>query len=161
MLDWQDRMFAFDYDSSGKINRLVAYRRGNGAIFILKNDPGNKSFVPVYMEGRPRNGIGGYGIKSDMDTVFAFDWNHSGHADHLVFYTPSEKGFAGVGRTESGWSTVFSSDEGVGGSSLDNSTDAITPFGYLGSGSMDTLVVSRREADKWPVLFWSILRCWA
>ena len=73
MLDWQDRMFAFDYDSSGKVYHLVAYRRGNGAIFILKNDRENKSFVPVDVEGGAGNGIGGHGIKSDMDTVFAFD----------------------------------------------------------------------------------------
>ncbi len=41
-----DQAFAFDYDSSGKLDRLVLYRPGTGTIWILNNSALN--FAPVY-----------------------------------------------------------------------------------------------------------------
>jgi hypothetical protein len=81
-----DQAFAFDYDSSGKLDHLVLYRPGTGAIFILKNNEGQ--FIPVYEQGDPGSGIGGYDLESAADQAFAFDYDSSGKLDHLVLYRP-------------------------------------------------------------------------
>jgi DNA-binding winged helix-turn-helix (wHTH) protein len=77
-----DRVFAFDYDHSGKLDNLLLYRPGTGLLAILKN--ANGIFTPVY-EG---SGVGGYDLKSWHDRAFAFDYDHSGKLDHLVLYRP-------------------------------------------------------------------------
>jgi hypothetical protein len=45
-------------------------------------------FSPVYAQGDPGNGIGGYDLKSTADQAFAFDYDSSGRLDHLVLYRP-------------------------------------------------------------------------
>jgi hypothetical protein len=34
----EDRVLAFDYDHSGKLDHLVLYRPGTGAIYIVRSD---------------------------------------------------------------------------------------------------------------------------
>jgi hypothetical protein len=46
------------------------------------------AFRPVYNQGDPGNGIGGYDLASSADRVFAFDWDSSGKLDHLALYRP-------------------------------------------------------------------------
>jgi hypothetical protein len=58
-----------------------------GTIWILENNGGN--FVPVYAQGDPGNGIGGYDLKSPADLSLAFDYDGSGKQDHLVLYRPN------------------------------------------------------------------------
>lgn len=82
-----DRVFAFDYEHSGKLDHLVLYRPGTGTIWILRNKDG--AFTPVYQEGCPGKGIGGYDLLDPEDYIFAFDYDHSGCADHLVLYRPA------------------------------------------------------------------------
>ena len=81
-----DRAFAFDYNSSGKMDHMALYRPGTGTMWILRNNAGN--FTPVYAQGAPGNGIGGYDLADTLDRVFAFDYNSSGQLDHLVLYRP-------------------------------------------------------------------------
>jgi hypothetical protein len=81
-----DQVFAFDYEHSGKLDYLVCYRPGSGAIFILKNN--NGQFTAVYAQGDPGSGIGGFDLKNTADHVFAFDYDSTGKADHLVCYRP-------------------------------------------------------------------------
>jgi hypothetical protein len=77
-----DRVFAFDYDHSGKPDHLVLYRPGTGIVRILKNVDG--VFSSVY-EGK---GIGGYDLLAHNDQAMAFDYDRSGKLDHLAFYRP-------------------------------------------------------------------------
>src|SRR5215472_15647761 len=81
-----DQAFAFDYDSSGKLDHLALYRPGTGTIWILQNNGGQ--FTPVYAQGDPGNGIGGYDLRSTADQAFAFDYDGSGKLDHLALYRP-------------------------------------------------------------------------
>jgi hypothetical protein len=46
-------------------------------------------FVPVYHQGDPGAGIGGYDLKSPADRAFAFDYDSSGKLDHLALYRPA------------------------------------------------------------------------
>lgn len=52
-----DKAFALDYDSSGKLDHIVVYRPGQGAIYILKNS--GLVFSAVFKQGDPGSGIGG------------------------------------------------------------------------------------------------------
>jgi hypothetical protein len=79
-----DLSFAFDYDSSGKVDHLVLYRPGTGTCWILGNS--NGAFRAKYARGDPGNGIGGYDLQSPADRGLAFDYDSSGKLDHLVFY---------------------------------------------------------------------------
>src|SRR5258708_4098050 len=81
-----DRAFAFDYDGTGKLDHLALYRPGTGTIWILKNTGG--TFTPVYAQGDPGAGIGGYDLKSGADQAFAFDYDGSGKLDHPTLYRP-------------------------------------------------------------------------
>src|SRR2546429_5531773 len=45
-------------------------------------------FSPVYQQGDPGNGIGGYDLRSPADRAFAFDYDGSGRLDHLALYRP-------------------------------------------------------------------------
>ena len=71
----------------GKLDHLALYRPGTGTIWILKNNGGN--FSPVYAQGEPGAGIGGYDLLSAADRAFAFDYDSTGKLDHLVLYRPA------------------------------------------------------------------------
>ncbi|MEO0828463.1 MAG: hypothetical protein AAFY67_22955 [Cyanobacteria bacterium J06642_9] len=45
-------------------------------------------FAPIYAQGDPENGIGGYDLKSPADRAFASDYDGSGELDHLALYRP-------------------------------------------------------------------------
>src|SRR5438067_1661277 len=86
LADNRDRVFAFDYDSSGRLDHLVLYRPGTGTLWILKDSAGSVS--RVCRGGAPGHGIGGYDLADNRDRVFAFDYDGSGKLDHLVLYRP-------------------------------------------------------------------------
>ena len=81
-----DQSFAFDYNHAGKLDHIALYRPGTGTFWILENK--NGVFSPVYQQGDPGNGIGGYDLKSRADRAFAFDFNHTGKLDHIALYRP-------------------------------------------------------------------------
>ncbi|MGH7512472.1 MAG: hypothetical protein ACREOQ_06055, partial [Gemmatimonadales bacterium] len=49
-------------------------------------DSAGGQFSPVYAQGDPGNGIGGYDLASPADRAFAFDYDGSGKLDHLALY---------------------------------------------------------------------------
>src|SRR5258708_3898160 len=86
LADPADRVFAFDYDGSGKLDHLVLYRPGQGTIWILRNSAGD--FTPVYHMGAPGTGIGGYDLADPADRAFAFDYDGSGKLPDPALYRP-------------------------------------------------------------------------
>jgi hypothetical protein len=139
-----DRVFAFDYNSSGKEDHLVLYRPGTGTIWILRNNGG--TFTPVYQQGDPGNGIGNYNLASPADRVFAFDYNSSGKRDHLVLYRPGT-GTIWILRNNGGTFTpvyaVGDPGDGIGGYNLIDPTDRVFAFDYNNVGREDHLVCYR------------------
>ncbi|KAI5776924.1 hypothetical protein EDC01DRAFT_732758 [Geopyxis carbonaria] len=117
-----DRAFAFDFESSGLLDHIVLYRPGTGTVWILRNSGG--SWAPVYAQGDPGNGIGGYDLKSPADRIFAFDYNKSGKRDHLVLYRPGS-GIIWILRHYGGgaFGPVFTSASGIGGYDLRSPAD--------------------------------------
>jgi hypothetical protein len=60
-----DRIIPFDYGSSGRLDHLLLYRPGGGAVYILRNDAG--VFTPVFAVSDPGNGIGTYDLADPAD----------------------------------------------------------------------------------------------
>jgi hypothetical protein len=131
LLALEDRAFAFDYNSSGKLDHLVLYRPGhpgNQAFYILRNQGGQ--FSPVFAS---QTGIGGYDLLALEDRAFAFDYNSSGKLDHLVLYRPGHPGNQAfyILRNQGGqFSPVFASQEGIDGYDLLAPEDQAFAFDY-------------------------------
>lgn len=135
-----DRAFAFDFDSSGKLDHIVFYRPGTGAIFIVKNSGG--LFTPVFAQGDPGAGIGGYDLRSPADRGFAFDFDGSGKLDHLVFYRPGSGAIAILKNNGGTFSPVFA-QAGIGGFDLRSPADRAFAVDFDGSGKLDHLAFYR------------------
>jgi hypothetical protein len=139
-----DRAFAFDYDSSGKLDHIVLYRPGTGTMWILKNSGG--AFSPVYAQGDPGNGIGGYDLKSAADRAFAFDYDGSGKLDHIALYRPGTGTFWILKNFGGNFAPVYAQGDpgnGIGGYDLKSGADQAFAFDYDNSGKMDHLVLYR------------------
>ena len=130
------QVFAFDYEHSGKLDHLVIYQPGTGALSILKNTAG--TFTPVYTGG----GIGGYDLKSPNDRAFAFDYDRSGKLDHLLLYRPGT-GLLTILKNSGGIFTPVSEGSGVGEYDLKSWRDRAFAFDYDHSGKSDHLVLYR------------------
>lgn len=141
----KDLAFAFDYDHSGKLDHLVLYRPGTGTIWIIRHN-NDGSFVPVYQEGDPGHGIGGYDLKSPADRAFAFDYDRSGKLDHIVLYRPGT-GTIWILRNRNGsFQAVYQQGDpgnGIGGYDLKSPADQIFAFDYDHSGKLDYLALYR------------------
>jgi hypothetical protein len=139
-----DRAFAFHYDGSGSCDHLALYRPGTGTFWILKNTDNN--FTPVYDQGDPGNGIGGYDLKSDADLAFAYDYHSSGKQDHLVLYRPGTGTIWILKNVDGLFSPVYQQGDpgsGIGGYDLKSPADRVFAFDYDGSGKQDHLALYR------------------
>jgi hypothetical protein len=140
LADNRDRAFAFDYDSSGKLDHLVLYRPGMKTIYIeKKNSDGTFGHVFASM-----NGINLYDLADPRDQVFAFDYDSSGKLDHLVLYRPGMKTIYILKNEAGTFTEVFtSSGNGIGAYDLADSRDRAFAFDYDSSGKLDHLVLYR------------------
>jgi hypothetical protein len=141
-----DLAFAFDYNSSGKSDHVVLYRPGTGTMWILKRD-GPGQFNPVYQQGDPGSGIGGYDLKSGADRAFAFDYNSSGKLDHIALYRPGTGTIWILNKNAAGtFSAVYKQGapgNGIGGYDLNSPADHVFAFDYNSSGKLDHLALYR------------------
>jgi hypothetical protein len=148
-----DQAFAFDYDSSGKLDHLVLYRPGTGTISILKNTAG--TFAPVYFPSSPSSGIGGYDLSSPADQAFAFDYDSSGELDHLVLYRRGTGMISILQNVAGTFIPVYASGNppnGIGGYDLSSPADQMFAFDYDGSGKLDHLVLYRPGTSTISIL---------
>jgi hypothetical protein len=133
-----DLAFAFDYQSTGHLDHIVLYRPGTGTIFIEEKE--NGAYVPVFMSF---NGIGGYDLALPSDRIIAFDYNGSGHADHLLCYRPGTGTVWILANINGQFFPVYLSFNGIGGYDVRSPADRIISFDYDGSGRYDHLVLYR------------------
>ncbi|TFK50254.1 hypothetical protein OE88DRAFT_342216 [Heliocybe sulcata] len=147
-----DRIFAYDYDSTGKLDHLVIYRPGTGMVWILKNDCG--SFTAVYAQN---NGIGGYNLDSHADRAFAFDYEGNGKLDEIVLYRPGAGIFCIIQKNGTGFASIYTTDTasgGVGGCTLNSPADRCFAYDYDGGDNLDELVIYRPGTG----MFWILER---
>lgn len=147
--------FAFDYDHSGKLDHIALYGPGSGFFAIFKFKRGKPSVACKQV-----NGIGGYDLKHANDLAFAFDYDHSGRQDHLVFYRPGT-GTLWILKNEKGtFRPVFAQGnpgrgkpgQGIGGYDLQSHTDRAFAFDYDRSGNLDHIVLYRPGAGIISIL---------
>jgi hypothetical protein len=141
LLGAADRILAFDYDHSGKLDHLLLYRPGSRIAWVLEHGAGT-AFTAVYNNNTV--GIGGYDLAQTRDELVAFDYQYSGRLDHLVAYRPG----AGIVRilqhgAGNSFTPVFSSTTGIGGYDLLGTTDRILAFDRDHSGSPNHLFAYR------------------
>lgn len=144
-----DRLFAFDYDHSGKADHFVAYRPGSGALRIIANRGG--VFFPRFAQNL--YGIAGYDLRSLSDQAFAYDFDHSGKMDHIVLYRPGS-GTIWILKNNNGFFTAVyrTAENGIGGYDLKSPADRILAFDYEHSGKSDYLVCYRSGAGLVTIL---------
>ena len=133
-----DRLVPFDYDGTGKLDHLLAYRPGQRIAYVLKHTA--DGFETVYAS---RTGLGGYDLALAQDQVVAFDYDHSGKQDHLLAYRPGNRIAFVLKRSGDDFATVTASAGGIGGFDLAVSADRIVPFDYDGTGKLDHLLAYR------------------
>jgi len=137
-----DKAFAYDYDSSGKLDHIVLTRPGRGAAFVVKRR--GATFEAVYAQGDGGGGIGGYDLRSARDRGFAFDYTSSGKLDHMVFTRPVQGAAFIIRRNGSSFAPVYSQgDGGIGGYDLRSPDDIAFAFDYESSGKRDHIVLMR------------------
>jgi DNA-binding winged helix-turn-helix (wHTH) protein len=131
-----EQAFAFDYGHSGKLDHLVVYRPGDGAVAIFRNT--NGVFEQVYRG----QGLGGYDLKSANDRMLAIDYDGNGRLDHLLLYRPGA-GVATILRNSQGVFTPVFQGKGLGGYDLMSPSDQALAFDYDGRGKLDHLLLYR------------------
>jgi hypothetical protein len=149
-----DLAFAFDYKSSGKMDYIALYKPGTGTFWIIEHDERGDWF-PVYKQGDPGSGIGGYDLKSPADRAFAFDYDHSGKCDHIVFYRPGTGTIWIIRRFHHHWKAVYHQGDpgsGIGGYDLASPQDHIFAFDYNSSGRQDYLALYRPGTGTFWIL---------
>jgi hypothetical protein len=138
-----DQVFAFDYDHSGKQDHLVLYRPDPGTVEIFTNAEG--TFAPVCAKGAPPERTCIYDLKRPDSYALAFDNDHSGKPDHLVFYRPGAGTMAILKNLEGVFVSVYEG-QGIGGYDLKSASDRALAFDYDRSGKPDHLLLYRPGA---------------
>ena len=144
-----DRVFAFDYDHSGKADHFVAYRPGSGTVRII-GKRGDGIFFPRFVENS--FGIGGYNLGSPADQALAFDYDHSGKLDHIVFYRPGTGALWILKNSNPFFYPLYRTADGIGGYDLKSSADRIIAYDYEHSGKLDYLLLYRPGGGSFAIL---------
>jgi DNA-binding winged helix-turn-helix (wHTH) protein len=139
----RDRILAFDYAHSGRSDHLAIYRPGMGITCILSN-AGDGIFTPVYRPLAGERAALPHDLGRSADQVLAFDYEHTGKLDHLVFYRP-DAGITGIWTNRDGkWSPVLARFDHAGGMEVKDpqpGEDRALAFDYDHSGMLDHLVL--------------------
>jgi hypothetical protein len=143
-----DRVFAFDFNSTGISDHLVLHRPSENVFFIVrKKDDGSFEAVP-----RLTGALTFVPIIPYNPQAFAFDYDGSGKLDHLVLYCPGYQRILICKKKpeqecsslmDFGLVQVYLSGDGIGGYDLKSPADRAFAFDYDGSGKLDHLVFYR------------------
>jgi DNA-binding winged helix-turn-helix (wHTH) protein len=144
-----DQVFAFDYNHSGKLDHLVLYRPGAGTVEIFTNAEG--TLAPLCKQSAPPQTACVYDLKRPDSQALAFDYDHSGKLDHLVFYRPGAGTIAILKNLEGAFVPVYEG-QGIGGYDLKSASDRASAFDYDHSGRPDHLLLYRPGAGLVSIL---------
>lgn len=137
LADSRDIAFALDYDHSGKRDHIVLYRPGTGTLFIIRNSPFDH-FTTVFSSS---TGVARFDLRHNADRGFAFDFDHSGKMDHMVFYRPGYGAISIARNNNNGsFSPVYGPTTTIGGFDLRSPNDHLIAFDFDRSGRMDYLL---------------------
>ncbi len=132
-----DRIIAFDYYGYGAADHLVLYRPGSGTVWIVEQTNGN--FTPILTSG---TGIGSWDLQSTSDVMFAYDYNGTGHNDHLVAYRPGTGSIRIIGSSYFNYTPVYLGG-GIAGFDLMSPDDKIAVADVNDAGVSTDLLIYR------------------
>ncbi len=143
-----DHVIAYDYNGTGDLDHLVCYRPGAGMISILAKEPGQApgtvAFDSVFDSA---SGIGGWDLAAAADRIIAYDYNGTGHLDHLLCYRPGTGAIAIIQKnSDSTFGHVYFQGDpggGIGGWDLGDAADRIIAYDYNAAGHLDHLLCYR------------------
>jgi DNA-binding winged helix-turn-helix (wHTH) protein len=144
-----DQVFAFDYDHSGKLDHLVLYHPGTGTVEIFTNAGG--TLAPVCAQSAPPESTCVYDLQRPGSQALAFDYDHTGKLDHLVFYRPGAGTIAILKNLEGAFVPVYEG-QGIGGYNLKSANDRALAFDYGHSARPDHLLLYRPGAGLASIL---------
>ena len=145
-----DKIIAYDYDNSGKMDHLLCYRSGSGLCTILANSGG--VFTPVFSSS---GGIAGYDLRGVSDKIIAFDGDNTGHNNDLICYRPGYGFIWFIRRSGSNFVAYQTGNGGVGGYNLADQRDQIIGINFQSvTGSLDCLALYRPGTG----IFWTLQR---
>ena len=140
---WDDKIIAFDYEHSGKMDHLLCYRPGSGLCTIVKNAGSSRtSEKPFNVVFESSNGIGPYDLLSSQDKIIAFDWDN-GKMDHLVCYRPGSSTIWFLRNSGGAFEKIMEGQGGLAGYDLKDYGDKVFAYDWRGSGRQDRLICTR------------------
>ena len=147
-----DQIIPYDYEGTGKLDHLVCYRPGPGLgnVSIVRK-VSDQNVPDAFRAAYSQRGIGGYDLGGAADQVIAYDYDGSGHLDHLVCYRPGTRAIFIVQKVSgddspSAFKHVYAQGDpgkGIGGYFLADPADRIIAYDYDGTGKLDHLVCYR------------------
>jgi len=149
--DSRDKVFAYDFERTGKLNYLVCYRPGMGAFWIFKMVNGVFNIILSSSNGV---GFGStfYDLRDSRDLIVPFDFYNTGHATQLLCYRPGMgtcwilSNTAPLNATPR-FTPIYRTSSGIGKPpeyfALNDSRDLIYPYDLKGLGSRDHLICYR------------------
>jgi hypothetical protein len=139
-----DRLIAFDYLGTGRLDHLLCYRPNTGdvnpgLVSILQQQSGG-TFQSVFDS---KQGIGGCNLASAADRIIAFDYLSNGNLDHLVCYRSGEGKVWILKNVNGTFSDVYDSNQGIGEYDLASPNDRMIAYDYGSKGHLDHLICYR------------------
>lgn len=149
ILSDKDRAFPFDYSNNGKLDHIVFYRPGSGAISIIRCING-QNIESVFNKIDPGPGIGRFDLSRTNDKGLCFDNSSIGSMNHLVFFRPGSGAISVMRREGNDFISEYNQIEpgnGIGGFDLHSPFDDCFAFDFDGTGKKDHLVFFRQATN--------------
>ncbi len=152
LTDTRDRIVAYDWTGSGRLDHLLCYRPGAGFLTILQRQS-DGTFSSVWSS---TTGIGGWDLGAANDQVIAYDYEGNGNLDHVVVYRPGSGGIAILQhRSDGTFANVYWQGDpgnGIVDFPLSDPADRIIAYDFAGTGRLDHLFCYRPGAGLVRIL---------
>ncbi len=99
-----DVLLPIDYNGSGNLDHILAYRPGTGVAYIL-----GLSYFQFTTVFQSSHGIGDYDLMSTSDQITTYDYNSLGVQSNLVLYRPGTGAIAVMANTNGTFSSLYQS----------------------------------------------------
>ncbi len=168
--DENSRLFAFDFESTGKADHLAWYGIKSDVFHVLKKagDEQKSKSVPYssdWIAFSTQWGVAGYQPFGTTDQIFPFDFDGSGKLDHLVIYRPGPQNILLILKTtknkytgargysrDRNFNVVFVAQGKLGGYDLSDGLNQACALDYNSTGKTDHLVLYRPGLRRFSVI---------
>ncbi len=158
--DPADRVIAYDFLGTGRLDHLACYRPGKGLLWIVEKNTGANNNVTFSIVYKSASGIGHYDLGNKADRLIAYDYESSGHPNYLLCYRPGTGAMTIAYRQGDTFANVYMQgdpgsgigDPDLGHFSLLDPLDQIIAYDHAGNGHLDHLICYRPGAGLIMIL---------